>query len=157
APGRDLMTHRRGPLFARFGVLVVLVSVLGAACAGGGQSPGAATANPSTGGTAATGPLQAADRIDNFNFAITFWFTSLDSLRSVNAISDMNWLKPVYDSLLTIGLGRSGLELRPQLAKSYQVAPDGLSISFELRDDVNFQDGTHFNAAVVKANIARAK
>src|SRR5262249_8902295 len=43
------------------------------------------------------------------------------------------------------------------LAKSYQVAPDGLSISFELRTGVTFQDGAPFNATAAKANLDRAK
>src|SRR5262249_39490427 len=92
-----------------------------------------------------------------FNFVTSFGYTSLDPHRAVNAIADMNWLKPLYDSLLTIEYGTDGLELRPQLAKSFQVSADGRTVSFELRDDVNFQDGTHFNAAAVKANIERAK
>ena len=38
----------------------------------------------------------------------------------------------------------------PGLAKSWQMAPDGLSITLQLRDDVFFHDGTKFNAAAVK-------
>lgn len=38
----------------------------------------------------------------------------------------------------------------PGLAKSWQMAPDGLSITLQLRDDVFFHDGTKFNAEAVK-------
>ena len=39
------------------------------------------------------------------------------------------------------------------LAKSWTVADDGKSYTFNLRDDVHFTDGTPFNAAAVKANF----
>jgi peptide/nickel transport system substrate-binding protein len=38
----------------------------------------------------------------------------------------------------------------PSLARSWQMAPDGLSITLQLRDDVTFHDGTKFNAEAVK-------
>ncbi|MFI6477852.1 ABC transporter substrate-binding protein [Nonomuraea sp. NPDC050663] len=41
----------------------------------------------------------------------------------------------------------------PWLAKSWQVSPDHLTYTFELRDDVTFHDGTKFDAAAVKANL----
>jgi len=41
----------------------------------------------------------------------------------------------------------------PWLAKSWSVADDGKSYTFNLRDDVKFTDGTPFNAAAVKANF----
>lgn len=41
----------------------------------------------------------------------------------------------------------------PWLAKSWTISDDGLHYTFELRDDVTFQDGEKFNAAAVKANF----
>lgn len=41
----------------------------------------------------------------------------------------------------------------PWLAKSWTVSEDGLHYTFELRDDVTFQDGEAFNAQAVKANF----
>ncbi|MDE1184785.1 ABC transporter substrate-binding protein [Paraburkholderia sp.] len=41
----------------------------------------------------------------------------------------------------------------PWLAKSWSVADDGKSYTFNLRDDVKFTDGTPFDAAAVKANF----
>lgn len=43
----------------------------------------------------------------------------------------------------------------PWLATEWQVSDDGLSYTFELRDDVTFTDGEPFNADAVKANFDR--
>ena len=43
--------------------------------------------------------------------------------------------------------------LQPWLAESYKVASDSLSITFNLRKGVNFQDGTPFNASAAKWNL----
>lgn len=43
----------------------------------------------------------------------------------------------------------------PGLAESWEVASDGTSITFELRKDVKFHDGTPFDAEAVKFNLDR--
>jgi len=43
--------------------------------------------------------------------------------------------------------------IQPRLAESWDVAPDGKTITFHLRKGVKFSDGTPFNAAAVKANL----
>jgi peptide/nickel transport system substrate-binding protein len=45
--------------------------------------------------------------------------------------------------------------IRPGLAESWEVAPDGTSITFHLRKGVRFHDGTPFNAEAVKFNMDR--
>ncbi|MCL0069394.1 glutathione ABC transporter substrate-binding protein [Dehalococcoidia bacterium] len=45
--------------------------------------------------------------------------------------------------------------LDPSLAKSWEVSPDGLVWTLELRQDVKFHDGTPFNAEAVKFNLDR--
>jgi peptide/nickel transport system substrate-binding protein len=49
------------------------------------------------------------------------------------------------------------LGIVPQLAQSWEWAPDGKAITFTLRRDVTFHDGTPFDAAAVKFNIERMK
>ena len=49
------------------------------------------------------------------------------------------------------------LNIVPQLATSYQWAPDNKSVTLKLRPNVTFQDGEKFDAAAVKFNIERHK
>jgi nickel transport system substrate-binding protein len=51
-----------------------------------------------------------------------------------------------------VNYGRGG-EIQPGLAESWEVAPDGKLITFQLRQGVSFSDGTPFNAAAAKANF----
>src|SRR3546814_18347321 len=43
------------------------------------------------------------------------------------------------------------------LATEWTVAEDGKEVTFTLRDDVTFNDGSAFDAETVKANFERAK
>ncbi|WP_134703099.1 nickel ABC transporter substrate-binding protein [Ammoniphilus sp. YIM 78166] len=56
----------------------------------------------------------------------------------------------VYESLVYYG---EGGEIKPWLAKSWNVSEDGKEYIFHLRDDVMFSDGSTFNAAIVKKNF----
>ena len=67
--------------------------------------------------------------------AITFYITS-----------------SVGETLLYVDENR---QIKPWLAQSYDVSPDGKSFTFKLRNDVTFQDGTPFNAQAVKWNLDR--
>jgi peptide/nickel transport system substrate-binding protein len=70
----------------------------------------------------------------------------------------------VYDRLLTYGSktlpdGTGSYDysvLKPELAESWEVAPDGLSVTFRLRADARFHDGTPVTAADVKWSFDRA-
>ncbi len=48
------------------------------------------------------------------------------------------------------------MQLRPQLAESYEATEDAKEFTFHLRKGVTFQDGTPFNAAAVKFSFDRA-
>ena len=78
-----------------------------------------------------------------------------DPHRVVNAI-DAIFMRQVYDRVLVFDQTPTSVELAPQLATSWEIADDGMSITFELRDDVTFQDGTKFDATAFKANMDRA-
>ena len=59
----------------------------------------------------------------------------------------------IYDTLVTPNLELTGYV--GVLAKDWEVAADGLSLTFNLRDDVKFQDGTPFDSAAVKWNLEK--
>jgi ABC-type transport system substrate-binding protein len=71
-----------------------------------------------------------------------------------SAVVDTSLLGPVYDKLVQL---QPDLQVGPQLATSWEFGPDNMSITFQLRDDVTFQDGSAFNAEVVKANWDRLR
>jgi peptide/nickel transport system substrate-binding protein len=70
----------------------------------------------------------------------------------------------LYDRLLTYGVktlpdGSKMYDyavLKPELAESWQVAPDGMSVALRLRRDAKFHDGTPVTARDVKWSFDRA-
>lgn len=70
----------------------------------------------------------------------------------------------LYDRLITFGSktlpdGTRSYDytvLKPELAESWQVAPDGMSVTFKLRKDTKFHDGTPVTAKDVKWSFDRA-
>jgi peptide/nickel transport system substrate-binding protein len=76
-----------------------------------------------------------------------------DPVTAVNS-AQIVWLGLVYDRLVHTNPDTS---LVPGLADSWAYSDDGLSVTFNLHPDVEFQDGTTFDAAAVKANLDRAR
>jgi peptide/nickel transport system substrate-binding protein len=74
----------------------------------------------------------------------------------------VSWL--AYDRLMTYGKrtlpdGRISYDrdkLEPELAESWQMAPDGMSVTFRLRRNATFHDGTPVTAKDVKWSFDRA-
>src|SRR2546425_1414046 len=70
----------------------------------------------------------------------------------------------LYDRLLTYGVKRlpdgsrmyDYNSLKPELAESWTLAPDGLSVTFKLRRDARFHDGSAVTASDVKWSFDRA-
>ncbi|WBS00383.1 ABC transporter substrate-binding protein [Pseudoduganella sp. SL102] len=60
----------------------------------------------------------------------------------------------VFDSLVYLD---SAGAATPWLAKSWTVSPDGRVVTFRLREDVTFSDGTRFDAEAVRINFERIK
>lgn len=59
----------------------------------------------------------------------------------------------LYETL--IAYRNDGVELEPRLAKSWTFSPDGLTLTFELREGVVFHDGSPFDAADVVFSFQR--
>ncbi|HWK47663.1 MAG TPA: ABC transporter substrate-binding protein [Stellaceae bacterium] len=69
----------------------------------------------------------------------------------------------VYDRLVTFERKANGKgfifdfdHMRPELAKSFDISPDGLTITFHLRPDATWHDGTPVTAEDVKWSLDRA-
>jgi len=62
-------------------------------------------------------------------------------------------IRQVFEGLVTTKEGST--DIKPALAKSWDVSPDGKTYTFHLRDGVKFQDGTDFNADAVCYNFDR--
>lgn len=73
--------------------------------------------------------------------------TLLPALASDSASGDINGL--VYDGLIKID---KDLNLVPNLAESWEISEDGLTITFHLRKDVKWHDGQPFTAKDVMFN-----
>lgn len=58
----------------------------------------------------------------------------------------------IYDRLVTFD---ENFDLAPQLAASWSASEDGLTWTFELREDVTFHDGTPLDAEAVAFNVER--
>lgn len=75
--------------------------------------------------------------------------TSLDPWNSTDG-NTLHILSTMFEGLLK--LNDDG-EIEPVLATDYKLSQDATSLTFHLRQDVVFHDGTPFNADVVKKNL----
>jgi peptide/nickel transport system substrate-binding protein len=156
------MTTRRKFLGTVLGVGAMgLVSACGG---GGGAAPAgsAATSAPkpaaTTGAGAApaqTAPAQAAGKPAAAGGQITFVLENdvidFDPMRS-RAFVDRNAHYQIYDSL--VGIDSKG-KIVPSLAEKWDTSQDGKQVTFSLRKDVKYHDGSPFDAESVKWNLDR--
>jgi len=108
------------------------------------NSDGSATSNDATKDAPAGGTLTFAIAGGNLeNGHMDPHSSQLDVSAYVN--------RNVFDSL--VALDPNSGEIKPWLAKSWTVSEDGLTYTFQLRDDVKFSDGEPFNAAAAVRNF----
>ena len=130
---------RRLAAAAAAGIVIAAV----AACGSSGGSTAAGTADAADGAAGASGTL-------NWEWELP---TSWDPVTS-SAGWDMHALGLVYASITTLdpkGTVEAGL------ASSWQYAPNGKSVTFQLRPGLKFTDGTALDANAVKENIVRGQ
>jgi peptide/nickel transport system substrate-binding protein len=84
-------------------------------------------------------------------FALDNDVIDFDPLRS-RAFVDRNAHYQIYDSLVRVD--ESG-KIIPWLAEKWETASDGKAVTFSLRKDVKYHDGSPFDAESVKWNIDR--
>jgi peptide/nickel transport system substrate-binding protein len=132
------------------------------ACGGGtsgSQAPAGATSAPAQPGGAAAptlaAPGQAAGQPAAAGGTLTFVLENdvidFDPMLS-RAFVDRNAHYQIYDSLVRVDPDG---KIIPWLATKWDVAPDGKQVTFTLRPDVKYHDGSVFDAASVKWNIDR--
>lgn len=79
--------------------------------------------------------------------------TVLDPIQ-VRDDNTAQYVLEIFDGLVTLGLD---LKVQPDIAKSWDISPDGKTYTFRLRDDVVFHDGSRrVTAADFKYSIERA-
>src|SRR5437899_4654681 len=118
-------------------------AILLAAC--GQQPAGGGTASPSAGAKAAYG--------GTLTFALENDPANLDPMLS-GLFVDRNIHYAIYDSLVRVDPKGN---IIPWLAEKWETSSDGKTVTFTLRTDVKFHDGTSFDAEAVKWNIERYK
>jgi len=114
-----------------------------AACGSSGGSTATGAADAAAGSSGASGTL-------NWEWELP---TSWDPVTS-SAGWDMHALGLVYASITTLdptGTVEAGL------ASSWHYAPNGKSVTFQLRPGLKFSDGTTLDANAVKENIVRGQ
>jgi peptide/nickel transport system substrate-binding protein len=122
--------------------LLATLAILVGACAGqpgGGASPTAAAGKPVPGGT--------------ITFGLENDVSNLDPMLS-GLFVDRNIHYAMYDSLVRVS--PKG-DIIPWLAEKWETSTDGKAVTFTLRTDVKYHDGTTFDAESVKWNIERYK
>lgn len=120
---------------------LALTAALGLSACGSGSEHSAAgpVGDPVPGGT-----LKVAFFPDNAAFACvdpfqTYWTEHRTVIRNVaDSLTDQD--------------PDSG-EIKPWIAQSWEISPDGKEYTFHLRDGVTFSDGSPLDAAAVKANF----
>jgi len=96
-----------------------------------------AAQTPARGGTLIVGVPSELPNLDPHRSTLTITYTSLSA---------------VYQPLVELA---ANLALRPQLATSWKVSPDGLTWTFALRHGVLFHNGRELTSADVKYSITR--
>ncbi|MCI5074060.1 ABC transporter substrate-binding protein [Oricola sp.] len=77
---------------------------------------------------------------------------TLDPHASTTTLSMQSW-RQIYDTLLAFD--ENGAP-RPNMAKSYEVSDDGMTVTFSLQDGLMCHDGTPFDSTDVKYTFDRA-
>lgn len=99
----------------------------------------AAQGTPVIGGTLIWGHSETTQNLD---------------MHQTGTASSSRVLQNIHNALLTVD---KDLKLVPQLAESWEVAPDGLAYTFRLRPNVKFHNGATMTSADVKYSFERVK
>jgi len=101
----------------------------------------------------ALAPVAQAAPKDTLTVALQLEPPNLDPTSGAAVATDEVVYGNVFEGL--VRLDAQGA-VKPLLATWWEVSPDGLTYTFHLRDGVRFQDGTPFDAGIVKFSLERA-
>jgi len=93
-------------------------------------------------------------RSSTLTYALFGDAVTMDPLEATD-INSWNVMSQIYEGLMKFR--PSSLEVEPCLASHYEVSDDGLVFTFYLQKNVQFQDGTPFDADAVIWNTRRGK
>lgn len=124
---------------------LTLLSVLLAGCSGTGDS------TPSR-PTASSGTEQVQPAAQQEITVAVSGDVGLDRMDAGAYDGSMNVHAMIYDGL--VQYGEKG-QIEPALAESWEIAEDGKTYTFHLRQGVKFSDGSNFNADAVKFSFER--
>jgi len=97
-------------------------------------------------------PAEAAKTTLNLGMSVEP--TGLDpTIAAPVAIGQVTW-QNIFEGLVSID--ETG-KVQPQLAKSWEISPDGLTYTFKLQTGVKFHDGEAFDSAAAKFALDRAR
>jgi peptide/nickel transport system substrate-binding protein len=101
----------------------------------------------------ALAPVARAAPKDTLTVALQLEPPNLDPTSGAAVATDEVVYRNIFEGL--VRLDAQGA-VRPLLATWWEVSPDGLTYTFHLREGVRFQDGTVFDAGIVKFSLERA-
>lgn len=142
----------------------VLIAAMLSACTGAGSSTQTAetAAQESAAGGAEQGSSEAAESAsgetnvvsqagkESVTIITTAEPQHFDMVGDTSSQNDVIVLNNIYDSLINI---TADGEYEPSLATDWEMAEDGLSYTFHLREDVTFHNGYPFTAEDVKFTL----
>jgi peptide/nickel transport system substrate-binding protein len=131
------------------GLMVFLAACAPAAPSAPKAAEGGQAAKPAESGQAAKAPAKTGG-------SLVVGLVADPLTLDAHAVGDNNTRRavyPVFDPL--VREDPTTTKVIPALAESWEAAPDGMSYTFKLRQNVKFHDGEPFDAAAVKFNLDR--
>ena len=125
----------------RLVAVLVVLALMAAACGDSNDTSTSDTAAPSTAAPTTAAPASGGELV----IALTTQPNALDGVNSAERNAS-NVSQQIFDPLVWIN---DDGEFEPALAESWTVSDDGLSYTFDLRQDVVFHNGEPFNADAV--------
>ena len=107
-------------------------------------------------GLAGSASAKRSDEQNSLVVAVSNDPASIDPARNTAEPIGSEMIINIFDTLVA-WTAPDSTHLEGRLATGWQLAPDGKSLTLQLRQGVRFQDGTPFDAAAVKFSIERTR